>query len=234
MKTLFSGKIRPLLLIATLCIVLCTFVTAGMAEGGNHCGYFGNQLTESEKEIYEQLYAVTPEASTLTFSADGKDVNEFVEYLIRIYAAVVTDHPAYRMKWGRDLSSQKLSTTGDKYQLTMTRQPYQTDYLLNKSDARKRDIVSRVRSDADRYTKLRDLATILWKETEYDYSGNQVAEIPFKDGRANGMGWFFERGKRVPKRFSYGVCYDINEKGNSRLEQQVREIQERRRKNRPD
>ena len=69
---------------------------------------------------------------------------------------------------------------------------------------------------------------------EYDYSGNQVAEIPFKDGRANGMGWFFERGKRVPKRFSYGVCYDINEKGNSNLEQQIRRIQERRGKNRPD
>lgn len=66
---------------------------------------------------------------------------------------------------------------------------------------------------------------------EYDYSGNQVAEIPFKDGRANGMGWFFERGKRVPKRFSYGVCYDINEKGNSSLEQQIRRIQERRKKN---
>ena len=63
---------------------------------------------------------------------------------------------------------------------------------------------------------------------EYDYSGNQVAEIPFSRGRANGIGWFWEQGKKVPKRFSNGVCYDINERGNSSLEQQIRRAQERR------
>ena len=175
MKLLFSGKLRPYLLIIALCIVVCTFVIAGLADGGNHCGYYGNQLTENEKEIYELLYGVTPEASTLTFSADGKSYNEFLEYLDRIYTAVVTDHPTYRMKWGRGLSSHTLTETEDQYQLIMTRQQYETDYLLNKSEARKRSIVSRVRSDADRYTKLRDLAMILWKETKYDHSGDMAA-----------------------------------------------------------
>lgn len=175
MRLLFSGKLKLFLLIAALCIVMCTFVAAGLADGGNHCGYFGKQLTENEKEIYEQLYAVTPEASVLTFSADGKSYNEFLEYLVRIYTAVVTDHPAYRMKWGRGLSLHTLTAEEDQYQLTMVRQPYQTDYLLDKSEARKRSIVSRVHSDTDRYTKLRDLATILWKETKYDHSGDMAA-----------------------------------------------------------
>ena len=52
MKLLLSGKIRPILFIAALCIVLHTFAAAGLADGENHCGYFGNQLTQSEKEIY--------------------------------------------------------------------------------------------------------------------------------------------------------------------------------------
>jgi len=70
---------------------------------------------------------------------------------------------------------------------------------------------------------------------EYDYTGNQVAEIPFKDGRANGTGWFFERGQRVPKRFSNGGCYNINEKGTGPISlQEIIRIQERRRKIRSD
>ena len=62
---------------------------------------------------------------------------------------------------------------------------------------------------------------------EYDYAGNQVAEIPFKDGRADGMGWFVEQGKKVPKRFHNGICYDIHEQDNNCYEEQIREARER-------
>ena len=41
---------------------------------------------------------------------------------------------------------------------------------------------------------------------EYDYSGQQVAEIPFSDGAANGMGWVVEGGKEVEYLFKKGWC----------------------------
>ena len=46
---------------------------------------------------------------------------------------------------------------------------------------------------------------------EYDYAGNQVAEIPCQNNAPNGIGWVIQNGQRVPKRFKNGVCYDMNE-----------------------
>ena len=47
---------------------------------------------------------------------------------------------------------------------------------------------------------------------EYDYAGNQVAEIPFQKGAPNGMGWVIQNGQKIPKRFANGICYDVNER----------------------
>ena len=47
---------------------------------------------------------------------------------------------------------------------------------------------------------------------EYDYAGNQTAEIPFQKGAPNGMGWVIQNGRKIPKRFANGICYDVNER----------------------
>ena len=46
---------------------------------------------------------------------------------------------------------------------------------------------------------------------EYDYNGNQVAEIPFEKGKANGIGWVMQNGEKTAKRFCRDFCYDLNE-----------------------
>ena len=46
---------------------------------------------------------------------------------------------------------------------------------------------------------------------EYDYDGNQVAEIPFKKGEPNGIGWVIQDGEKCPKRFRRDFCYDLDE-----------------------
>ena len=40
---------------------------------------------------------------------------------------------------------------------------------------------------------------------EYDSQGQQIFEIPIKDGKGNGQGWILENGRKVPKVFSNGV-----------------------------
>ena len=40
---------------------------------------------------------------------------------------------------------------------------------------------------------------------EYNSQGQQIFEIPIKDGQGNGQGWILENGRRVPKVFSNGV-----------------------------
>ena len=40
---------------------------------------------------------------------------------------------------------------------------------------------------------------------EYNSQGQQIFEIPIKDGQGNGQGWILENGQRVPKVFSNGV-----------------------------
>ena len=40
---------------------------------------------------------------------------------------------------------------------------------------------------------------------EYNSQGQQIFEIPIKDGQGNGQGWILENGRRVPKIFSNGV-----------------------------
>ena len=40
---------------------------------------------------------------------------------------------------------------------------------------------------------------------EYNSQGQQIFEIPIKDGKGNGQGWILENGRRVPKVFSNGV-----------------------------
>ena len=40
---------------------------------------------------------------------------------------------------------------------------------------------------------------------EYNSQGQQIYEIPIKDGQGNGQGWILENGRRVPKVFSNGV-----------------------------
>ena len=46
---------------------------------------------------------------------------------------------------------------------------------------------------------------------EYDYDGNQIAEIPFKRGQANGIGWVMQNGEKWQKRFCRDFCYDLDE-----------------------
>ena len=40
---------------------------------------------------------------------------------------------------------------------------------------------------------------------EYNSQGQQIFEIPIKDGKGNGQGWILENGRKVPKVFSNGV-----------------------------
>lgn len=50
------------------------------------------------------------------------------------------------------------------------------------------------------------------KYREYNYSGQQIAEIPFSKGKANGTGWVIEQGKKVGRLFRDNLCWGMNGK----------------------
>ena len=132
--------------------------------------YYYQQLNDLEKAIYNKLMTTAEGACDVEFPKTefGSDLTSFSTAYDRALIAISNDHPIFRMYWS---SGSGVEEKEDFYLITLTENSAKTSYLLDKCNYKLNSIVNRVDADADMYTKVREMTTILWTETQYDWMG---------------------------------------------------------------
>ncbi|MBR3402306.1 MAG: leucine-rich repeat protein, partial [Parasporobacterium sp.] len=138
-----------------------------VSDGTGTQYYYYYQLTDPEKAIYWQIYNATLEDYEFQISGFDDYSEEEVQNLAqRAMTACVSDHPMIHAYFERYIHSTK--EENDSYSFSLGLNRVSSPYLISKAMSKANDIVARVGTEEDRYTRVRRLLTILAYETEYD------------------------------------------------------------------
>ena len=138
--------------------------------------YFYFQLTDIEKVMYWKMAQATQDSPTIELSGLSDEDRATLEKWNRWASALSADQPRYHMIWS---DSYTASSENDVLYITLDRNAVSTDYRINKSDARIRQIVSNVGSESDSYVKYRKLATFIARDMVYGSSSTGMDSSAF-------------------------------------------------------
>ena len=154
------------LLIITIFVGL--FSLSSSAESSEK-EYYYNQLTDFEKTIYTTIK--TAEIGTVNYSINNDGYTNVNFSVHRALTALQADYPEFRMIYQSGIITTVEENTID---FVLERNPCDSEYNSAKSEFYINDIIDRVEKNTDRYTMVRELTEILWKETRYDADGAAV------------------------------------------------------------
>ena len=120
--------------------------------------FYYNQLTDSEKHIYDKIKAAEGKEYSFTIQM-GQDYNAR-----RALSALISDEPMYHVYYERFL---EFKTKNESMSLEPVRNPYATQYNINKVKASAKQIAQTVKS-SDRYTTLVKLWDYVTRNIPYN------------------------------------------------------------------
>ena len=130
--------------------------------------YFYNQLSDIEKVMYWKISEATWENPVITISGvSGYSVSQLDNLCQRALTALIADDPEYRMYWERHIMEKGI-LAGDIYSVSISKAEGSSKYLIQKSEARIQQIVKKVGTEGDTYSRAKDLLALMDQEMVYD------------------------------------------------------------------
>ena len=130
--------------------------------------YFYDQLSDIEKVMYWKISEASWENPTILIGGLTEYTQEeLYRYSNRALTALQADKPRYRLLWKR-WATESISFDGETFVFMPKAETESSEYLIQKSEARIRQLVETVGTEGDLYSRTRELLDLMHINMEYD------------------------------------------------------------------